>query len=70
MARPKATPTEYSTSLEHYKVCALLGQCSTNIGVAFAGRHSPTADLVAIKRINADKVEDDTLQLVQVRFVM
>lgn len=56
---------EYSSSLEHYRICSLLGQCSTNVGFVFVARHSPTASLVAIKKYNVDKLDDDTLQLIQ-----
>lgn len=56
---------EYSTTLEHYRICSLVGQCSTDIGVVFVARHSPTADLVAIKKFNLDKLDDETVQLIQ-----
>lgn len=57
---------EFEANNSHYNIISILGQCCDGVGVVYLAKHTPTGQMVAIKKFNMDKVKDE-VNLIEVR---
>lgn len=57
---------EFEANNSHYNIVSILGQCYNGIGVVYLAKHIPSAQMVAIKKFNMDRIKDE-VNLIQVK---
>lgn len=57
----------FETNISHYKIYSILGECCDNAGIVQLAKHVPSNQMVAIKKINMDKVKEEA-NLIEVTY--
>ncbi|XP_060525031.1 STE20-related kinase adapter protein alpha [Cylas formicarius] len=60
---------QYNANLSEYKIITILGQCFDGRAAVHLAKHLPTGQMVAVKKINMDKIKCDA-SLVEVEIVL
>lgn len=55
----------FETQISHYKIYSILGECCEKAGTVQLAKHTPSGQMVAIKKFNMDKIKDD-VKLIEV----
>ncbi|CAG9856658.1 unnamed protein product [Phyllotreta striolata] len=61
--------TIYDAKISDYKTISILGHCFDNKAMVHLAKHLPTAELVAIKKFNLDKIRED-IELVESEIIL
>lgn len=55
----------FETHISHYKIYSILGECCDKAGIVQLAKHTPSGQMVAIKKFNMDKIKEE-LALIEV----
>lgn len=60
----------YDTNPRNYQICALLGECLTNIGTVYVAKHLPSETTVAVKKYHLERVSREETKYIQDEIVL
>lgn len=49
----------FEAQIAHYKIYSILGECCDKAGIVHLAKHTPSGQMVAIKKFNMDKIKEE-----------